>query len=71
MVQYTGTTAKCPKCGSIILWIATKDGPVMAEREETEILTETGRRVRGHRKHKCPEGVDGGISSETGIPCIS
>lgn len=71
MVQYTSTTAKCPKCGSIILWIATKDGPVAVEREEIEILTEMGRRVRGHKEHKCPESNNGGTSSTTGIPRIS
>lgn len=68
--EYVGTNAKCPKCGSIILWIATKEGPIMSERVETEILTESGRRVRGHIPHVCPGSSNGG-NGTTGIPSIT
>lgn len=57
-------TAKCPRCGSPIVWIATAMGPVEAEREEIEVVTVSGRRVKGRRPHVCPGSSNGGICTE-------
>ena len=62
MVQFADSsiTAKCARCGAPILWIATTRGPLEVEREETEVVTISGRRVNGHRPHVCPGSLNGG-----------
>ena len=50
---------KCPTCGAEIKFIpVTTDRErlaVMVEPEETEIIKDNGRVVKGHLRHKCPE----------------
>ena len=50
---------KCPTCGAEIKYIpVTADGErlaVMVEPEDTEVIQDSGRVVKGHLRHKCPE----------------
>jgi hypothetical protein len=49
----------CPKCGTEIRYITTapsmrNNGIIPVDPQERELITETGRIVRGYRLHICP-----------------
>jgi hypothetical protein len=51
---------KCPACGKEIKYIPvgytqSAAGVVMAETGYTEVITDSGRVVKGHLRHKCPD----------------
>jgi hypothetical protein len=51
---------KCPTCGAEIKYIPvgyvqSAAGAVIVEMEYAEVITDSGRVVKGHIRHKCPD----------------
>jgi predicted RNA-binding Zn-ribbon protein involved in translation (DUF1610 family) len=52
---------KCPKCGAEIKYIPvgytqSATGTLIVEPEYTEVINDNGRVIKGHLRHKCPNG---------------
>jgi hypothetical protein len=45
---------KCTKCGADIKYVPTSTGNIKVEAEYQEIVTDRGRIMQGHFRHKCP-----------------
>jgi len=48
----------CHKCGGEIKYIALRDKTVIVDTDYVEVITDRGRVVEGHIRHKCPENKD-------------
>jgi F0F1-type ATP synthase epsilon subunit len=51
----SSAVVRCTKCGERIKYIATREGHIVVEPEHVNIITDTGRIVQGHHRHKCAE----------------
>jgi hypothetical protein len=54
---------KCPKCAAEIKYIpvfytAGPQGSIAVEPEYTEIISDSGRVIKGHLRHRCREKYD-------------
>ena len=66
---------RCPKCGAHIKYIPVSfqvdvRGTIAVEPEESELVNDGGRIVKGHVRHRCPEGeiMTGKTTEETFTP---
>lgn len=54
---------KCPVCGGEIKYIPvgyaeSAIGTLVVEVDYTEVITDNGRTVKGHLRHKCPDKMN-------------
>jgi hypothetical protein len=46
-------SVRCKNCGAEIKYIPVPNGHIVTEADYTEIITDTGRIIQGHIRHKC------------------